>query len=267
MPSLRILTPENPSASSAIPSVRSACRTSRYVAPAAMIPTRASGSPSVRFSPLATAYRLASVIRSWACVASKSASVPPRNNADTWWVKGLPATFLSGTTASGLSESSSTVALPSTTLVASFIAVQSPQKRDIAMPWSPRCRMSRASHGDSTGMPISARAASELLGTVDDLAIESSPTSTRTPPCVSAPPRFPCRMASVALSRPGAFPYQMPTTPSTVRSAEAEASWEPCTALAASSSLTAGCSRMPYWSSFADWRPSSRSYPASGEPS
>ena len=148
---------------------------------------------------------------------------------------------------------------PSTTLVASLNPVNRPQNRDSAMPCRPRSSTSCGSAGASTGMPSSAIATSELLGTVEDLATESSPTMTSTPPPGSAPPRLPCRSASVARSRPGALPYQIPTTPSQVLSAEAEASWEPWTALAPSSSLTEGRWTTPCASSSVRRRPISRS--------
>ena len=116
-------------------------------------------------------------------------------------------------------------------------------------------------------MPISAMAISELLGTVEDFAMESSPTRTSTPPVGCAPPRLPCRSASVARSSPGALPYQIPMTPSQVLSADADASWEPWTASAPSSSLTAGRNTTALRSRSCRWRPISRSYPASGDPS
>ena len=50
---------------------------------------------------------------------------------------------------------------------------------------------------------------------VDDLAAGSSPHSSSTPPFGPEPMALPCFRASPERSRPGALPYQTPTTPST----------------------------------------------------
>ena len=129
---------------------------------------------------------------------------------------------------------------PSTTLVTSFMPTHSPLKRDRAIAVQAEVEHVLRVGGRQHGMPISASAVSELLGTVDDLATESSPTRTTAPPAGAAPPRLAWRSASVARSRPGALPYQMPTTPSQVGGATEDASWEPCTALAAELLVDAG---------------------------
>ncbi len=51
-------------------------------------------------------------------------------------------------------------------------------------------------------------------GSVDDFAAGSSPTTATTPPCGDVPANTAWRMASLARSSPGAFPYQRPTMPS-----------------------------------------------------
>ena len=51
-------------------------------------------------------------------------------------------------------------------------------------------------------------------GSVLLFALGSSPTSATAPPFAEAPANVACRNASLALSRPGALPYQMPTMPS-----------------------------------------------------
>ena len=62
--------------------------------------------------------------------------------------------------------------------------------------------MSRGSAGARIGIPTSAMAISDALGTVEDFAVASSPTSASTP-AGEAPPRLPWRRASVARSSPG----------------------------------------------------------------
>ena len=56
--------------------------------------------------------------------------------------------------------------------------------------------------------------ASDDDGIVDDLQAGSSPTMTIAPPFGLEPAKTPWRRASHERSSPGAFPYQMPTTPS-----------------------------------------------------
>src|SRR6202012_845172 len=116
-------------------------------------------------------------------------------------------------------------------------------------------------------MPKSASNRSDAPGTVDDFADVSSPTKTSPPPLAGTPIRTLCRNASEARSNPGDLPYQNPMTPSAVHSGDADASWLPWTAVAASSSLTPGRKTMPYSSSSARCRWSSMSYPPRGEPS
>jgi hypothetical protein len=82
--------------------------------------------------------------------------------------------------------------------------------------------------------------ASDALGSVEDLQLGSSPTSAIAPPVREVPQKLAWRMASAARSRPGFLPYHQPTTPSTRASGSVWASWEPHTAVAPSSSLTAG---------------------------
>ena len=82
--------------------------------------------------------------------------------------------------------------------------------------------------------------ASDDDGIVDELHAGSSPTSTTAPPFGLAPANTPWRRASPARSSPGALPYQTPTTPSYRASGRPGASCEPITAVAPSSSFTAG---------------------------
>ena len=70
------------------------------------------------------------------------------------------------------------------------------------------------SPGNRIGMCRSTRVASLELGSVDDLAAGSSPTTATTPPWRAVPANTAWRMASPARSSPGALPYQTPTTPS-----------------------------------------------------
>ena len=159
-----------------------------------------------------------------------------------------------------------TVPPPSIRLVDSLMPLHRPEKRDIAMPCRPRSTISCGSHGESTVMPFSAMAISELLGMADDFAITSSPTKTSAPPLGDAPQQQAWRRTSVARSSPGVLPYQMPTMPSCVISLKLAASCEPCTAVAANSSLRPGMNVTSCASSSFFWRANSKSSVPNGEP-
>ena len=159
-----------------------------------------------------------------------------------------------------------TVPPPSIKFVESLMPLHKPENRDSAIPCSPKSTISCGSQGDRTVMPFSAMAISELLGMADDFAITSSPTKTSAPPVVDDPPQQAWRSASVARSRPGVLPYQIPTTPSWVSSPKFEASCEPWTAVAANSSLSPGMKVTSCASSNFFCRANSRSSVPSGEP-
>ena len=89
-----------------------------------------------------------------------------------------------------------------------------PLARDRATAWRLRSSASCTSPGNRIGMCRSTSVASLELGSVDDLAAGSSPTIAITPPWRDVPAKTPWRIASPARSRPGALPYQTPTTPS-----------------------------------------------------
>ena len=107
---------------------------------------------------------------------------------------------------------------------------------------------------------------SEMHGMVEDLQLGSSPASTSTPPDGWAPHMLPWRSGSPARSTPGALPYQTPTTPSTLRPWPGTSTWLPHTAVAASSSLTAGTSVRPAFSCSSVARARVWSSPPSGLP-
>ena len=103
-------------------------------------------------------------------------------------------------------------------------------------------------------------------GSVDDFAAGSSPTTATTPPCIDVPANTAWRIASLLRSNPGPLPYQMPTTPSYRASARVIASWLPITAVAASSSFTAGCTTIGRSATVAAARRSSSVKVPRGEP-
>ena len=239
--------------SSAMPSRRSAASTSRKVCPAATTPRTSPGPrPTTRFSPLRRAYSRARRSRfvtrsrsSWPSVGCSSRAV------------GVCVPAPGGIPGAGQSAARSTVDDPSATAVTIFSPVHSPVARDSSIAWRPRSSTSWLSAGYRYGMFRSARAESDAHGRVEDLAAGSSPTRTSAPPLGWAPIRFPCRSASVARSRPGALPYQMPITPSRAAPGRVQASWLPWTAVAAASSFRPGTKVTSFASSNGFSRPSS----------
>ena len=95
-----------------------------------------------------------------------------------------------------------------------FIAIQQPEKRDIAQPCRPKSRNSCSVEGFSTGIMEAAKMWSLWCGSEDDFAPWSSPTITSTPPCFEVPAALPCLNTSTERSAPGPLPYHIAKTPS-----------------------------------------------------
>ena len=238
---------------SPMPRRRSAASTSSQVCPAATRPRTSSWPrPTTRFSSLRRAYSRAMRSRlvtrsrsSWPSVGCSSRAV------------GTCVPAPGGIRGAGQSAARFTVDDPSATAVTIFSPTHSPDARDSSIAWRPRSSTSWLSAGYRYGMFRSASAASDTHGRVEDLAAGSSPTRTSAPPRGCEPIRFPCRSASVARSRPGALPYQMPSTPSRVAPGSVQASWLPWTAVAAASSFRPGTNVTSFASSSCFSRPSS----------
>ena len=140
--------------------------------------------------------------------------------------------------------SRSTLAALSTTSEIAFMPTHAPEARDSAQPYNPNSISSATLAGLSTGMRHDIIAKSLWCEKADDTQPWSSPATTSTPPCGEAPRALPCLSASPARSTPGPLPYHSPNTPCTLRSGSLSTSCEPSTAVAASSSFTAGRKRM-----------------------
>ena len=237
---------------SPMPRRRSAPSTSSQVCPAATTPkTSAWPRPTTWFSRLRRAYSRARRSRcsiprsSWPSVGCSSRAV------------GACVPAPGGIRGAGRSAARSTVDDPSATAVTIFSPTHSPVARDSSIACRPRSSTSWLSAGYRYGMAMSASAPSDAQGRVEDLAAGSSPTRTSAPPRGWEPIRFPCRSASVARSRPGALPYQMPSTPSRVAPGSVQASWLPWIAVAAASSFSPGTNVTSFASSSCFSRPSS----------
>ena len=115
-----------------------------------------------------------------------------------------------------------------------------PVVRDSATAWRPRSSASAGSPGYSSGMCMSETTPADEEGTVELLAAGSSPTSA-TPRRASTFPRTP---RDAVRRRPDRRPApcrtKCPRSPSYAQSGWRTASWEPITALAASSSFSPG---------------------------
>ena len=116
-------------------------------------------------------------------------------------------------------------------------------------------------------MPAASSTWSLWCGTVELLQLWSSPASTTAALLGPVPPMLACLNTSPLRSTPGPLPYQMPLTPSTCGPGNRCTLWLPITAVAASSSFTAGWCTMRCSCSRRPTRARVRSYPASGEPS
>jgi hypothetical protein len=182
------------------------------------------------------------------------------------YVQISPPHSISGTTTASAPKSLPTLQAPSATSATSFSAIQQPEARDSATPSSPNSTISSLDRGARTGRPYAASAGSLADGTVDDLAPGSSPARTRTPPRAFAPNRLPLRNASPARSMPGDFPYQTPTVPSYGERRPGTGSCDPQTAVAASSSFSAGTSAKSGRSRRSGIDPRARSRPPRGLP-
>ncbi len=164
----------------------------------------------------------------------------PRNWADGCGIHTAPSISTVGITGSASNTGSVTVPVPSAIGVTILSADHNPVARDMAIPCRPSSRHSATEAGYRIGMCRSTSAASDDDGIVEDLAAGSSPTNASAPPPALDPANTPWRRASVARSRPGALPYQIPTTPSYLASGRVATNCEPITAVAPSSSFTAG---------------------------
>ena len=141
-----------------------------------------------------------------------------------------------------------------------------PENRDSAIPYRPYSRYSATDAGFRLGMTNVMKATSDWCGIDDETQPWSSPATTSTPPCGELPYALPCFNASPARSTPGPLPYQIPNTPSTVRSGSVSTCCDPSIAVAASSSFTAGRNLMLFSSRKDCARQSSWSNAPSGEP-
>ncbi len=139
--------------------------------------------------------------------------------------------------------STSTTALDSTTSVVALRPTQHPEKRERANPISPRSRCSCTFAGFSTGIMAAAMICSLWCGRVEDWQPWSSPMTARTPPRADVPAALACLNTSAERSTPGPLPYQMPNTPSTVRSGSSATCCVPQRDVAARSSLRPGWKR------------------------
>src|SRR4051794_20832328 len=128
----------------------------------------------------------------------------------------------------------------------SFSPTHEPLRREISYPCRPRSSTSCTDAAANAGIARSASVHSVDDGTVDDLHSGSSPTAASTPPVGGTPDRLAWRSASPERSRPGAFAYQSPTTPSTVEVGSCCARWLPHRTVAARSSLTPFTKRMSF---------------------
>lgn len=147
-----------------------------------------------------------------------------------------------------------------------FIPAHRPVARDSATACSPSSMISATEPGANSGIVRLWHIGSHVLGTVDDLLPGSSPIQATAPPSAAVPAMLPCRIASAARSRPGFLPYQKPVTPSCRRPGSTSSNCVPATAVAASSSFSAGLATTPAAARNRAARAISRSTPPSGEP-
>ncbi len=261
MPRRTSRSPSVSSASAFRPRSSSARRTAENAAPAARIAVRARGGAwTTRLRPAARAYSRARSRRAPMRSCSASRFVGGRRTG------GAPAARTGKVGIPARAAARSTVAVASATSATILSPVQAPEWRERATACSAKERSSGTVPGASSGTRRLRQVGSQALGTVEDLLDGSSPIQATAPPSGAVPLRFAWRMASIARSSPGLLPYQIPVTPSYRRPPSSPSSWVPPTAVAPSSSLTAGRTTTPAGSRCSAARANSRSRPARGEP-
>ncbi len=218
IPSLRMRRPRASSWSRRTPSSARAWTTSKYVLPAHTTPSRPRGPPTMRFRPCRSAKCSAAASRSTATSASWSGIwCGPIVRSGSWRQGRSPRSKTGSAGGPNRSRSATTLPVPSATEVTTLNPTQHPARRERRNAWIPRSMTSCWSPGYTTGMHASMNVYWLSQVSVDDLAVGSSPQRSSTPPFGPEPMALPCFKASPDRSRPGAFPYQTPTTPSTPR--------------------------------------------------